>query len=216
MLKLNNLFVWRIATTFVWASVVASGWFWTQAIISAHVFSAVDAAPLPMPPDTTSTVALARLFGATSLPQAGPGPSPADRFVLSGVIASNVGQGAALIAVDGKSAQPFKVGSMLAPGFVLVSVAPREAMLAEEINSPVRFTLTLPLQLSGQSSSAAQITTSSIPGTAQLPTVPTATNSVGSPLATSNTADSLPTVPARADARRQPQMSSRRAEIRTQ
>ena len=216
MFKLNNSFVWRSATTLVWACIMISGWYWTQAGNIAQVLSTVSAVPTPTPPDMTDTVALTRLLGATPLPQAGPGPGPADRFVLLGVVASKVGQGAALIAVDGKPAQPFKVGSMLTPGYVLVSVAPREAMLAEEMNSPVRLTLTLPLRASAQPSSAVQAIVPSVPGNAQLPASSASAVTGVSPLPTPNAAEQPPAVPGRADARRQPLPSLRRDDQRTQ
>ena len=165
------------------------------------------------PPDLTTTVVLGRLLGAKSLPQADPGPNPADRFVLSGVIASRVGQGAALIAVDGKPAQPFTVGSALAPGYVLVSVAPREAMLAEEINAPVRLTLILPLQVSAQPS-AALPSTATIGASIAAPPAGSASGVANVlPLATPNSSEQTSPVPARADARRQ-QLSPRREDQR--
>ena len=209
------MFGWRSVTTLVWASVVISGWFWTHAGISARVYSTADAAPSQKTPDITNAAVLARLLGASPLPQAGPGPNPADRFVLSGVIASRVGQGAALIAVDGKPARPFTVGAMLSPGYVLVSLAPREAMLAEEVNSPVRLTLSLPLQVSAQSPTALQTSLSNVPSFALPPVGPASGISGVSPLVTPNVPEQTSPVPARADARRQPQQLLGREEQRT-
>lgn len=55
--------------------------------------------------------------------------SMSSRFMLLGVMAENSGTGAALIAVDGKPAKPFRVGSEVIPGYTLDSVKPRVATL---------------------------------------------------------------------------------------
>ena len=77
-------------------------------------------------PDVNS---LARALGA--LPDSGPAPAApaASRFSLLGVLAGSTHAGAALIAVDGEPARPFRVGSTVTPGFVLESVAPRRVVL---------------------------------------------------------------------------------------
>ncbi len=51
------------------------------------------------------------------------------RFMLLGVLAENSGAGAALIAVDGKPAKPFRVGSEVITGYTLESVKSRVATL---------------------------------------------------------------------------------------
>ena len=59
---------------------------------------------------------VARVLGAraqVAMPQA----SIASRFVLQGVVAVAPGGGAALIAVDGKPARPFRVGSAVEEGW---------------------------------------------------------------------------------------------------
>lgn len=149
MINLQNAIGYRLATVIVWAGVAVSGWYWTQVGLSARVRAVVDVAPPVMLPEVTHFAELARLLGAAPLVAAGPGPGPAERFSLSGVIATLVGQGAALISVDGKPARPFAVGSQIAPGYVLVGVGPREAMLADGPRSPVRAVLSLPVQRDG-------------------------------------------------------------------
>lgn len=162
MTKLKNLFGWPTATAFVWAFVALSGWYWTQAVIAASKPALPAVQRATASDDASNPITLPRLLGATPAAVAGLGPGPADRFVLSGVIASNIGQGAALIAVDGKPARPFAVGSELAPGYILVAVASREAMLAEGLNAPVRAVLTLPLLRSAETSAATQSAASSV------------------------------------------------------
>ena len=59
-------------------------------------------------------------------------PEAASRFVLLGVVADTDGQGAALIAVDGKPPRPFRVGAKVADGYVLHSVSARAAIARRE------------------------------------------------------------------------------------
>ena len=216
MSKLNNMVGLWSATAVVWAAVVISGWFWLQASLSARSSNTAPAAPALKVPDIAGTEVLARLLGSKSATQVGldSGLALADRFILSGVIASRGGQGAALIAVDGKPPKPFKVGATVSPGYVLVSVAAREAMLAEQLNAPVRLTLTMPLQGTAQSLGALQTPALSAPNIAPLPTGPVSgvsgasgvsDASGGLPQSQPNVAEETPAVPARADARRQPQ-----------
>ena len=198
-----------MATAVVWASVAMSGWYWTQVGLAAGGPVLVDAPSPVTTTDVSSPVELARLLGASAPVAAGPGPGPADRFVLSGVIASVGGKGVALISVDGKPARPFVLGSELASGYVLVSVAPREARLAEGLFAPVRVVLSLPVPRQSESTAVppvlaptALVTPAALPGAA--------------PQASSGTSaqESTP-VPARADSRRQPQTTLRREDRRT-
>ena len=210
---------WRMATAVVWAGAAMSGWYWTQVGLAAGGPVLVDA-PLPVTvPEISSPVELARLLGASAPVAAGPGPGPADRFVLSGVIASARGQGAALISVDRKPARPFALGSELAPGYVLVSVGPHQAMLAEGLFAPVRVVLTLPVPRQAESTSVPPVLA---PAALVTPAGPTTANSAptivpgAAPQASPDTsAQTPPPVPARADSRRQPQTTLRREDRRT-
>ena len=175
-----------------------------------------DTPPAAAAPEISSPMELARLLGAVAPAAAGPGPGPQDRFILSGVIASLVGQGAALISVDGKPARPFAVGSELAPGYVLVSVAPRAAMLAEGLFAPVRAVLSLPLPQQGEATSIAPVLASAVPITPGNPAAATLAPAGAPGVAPSVAIEpSPPPVPPRADARRQPQTYLRRDERRT-
>lgn len=87
--------------------------------------------------------ALARLLGAQPTLSAAPA-TPADRFKVMGVIASASGRGAALIAVDGQAPRAYRVGSELAPGFVLHSVAPSALNLSASPGGNVLVTLPVP------------------------------------------------------------------------
>jgi general secretion pathway protein C len=70
-------------------------------------------------------------------------PSLSSRFNLVGVVADRSQQGAALIAVDGRPAKPFRVGSVVDEGLVLQSVQPRRAVLAASATGPAAVTLEL-------------------------------------------------------------------------
>lgn len=86
---------------------------------------------------------LARLLGAQPTLSAAPA-TPADRFKVMGVIASASGRGAALVAVDGQAPRAYRVGSELAPGFVLHSVAPSALNLSASPGGDVLATLPVP------------------------------------------------------------------------
>ncbi|MDB5966583.1 MAG: hypothetical protein JWQ72_3083 [Polaromonas sp.] len=88
----------------------------------------------------------ARLLGARPSQAMAPQARASERFALAGVIAKVGGAGVALISQDGKPARAFAVGSHVAPGFVLKSVGPREALLADEVQATVQATLVLPPQ----------------------------------------------------------------------
>jgi len=66
------------------------------------------------------------------------------RCVLSGVVALNSGQGAALIAVDGQPPKAFKVGQTVVEGLLLQSLAPRQARLAATLDGPTLSRLDMP------------------------------------------------------------------------
>ena len=90
--------------------------------------------------DATAT---ARSLGLVA---AGPvaAPALASRFQLVGVIAGGPTQGAALIAVDGKPAKPFRVGAPVAEGLVLQSVQGRRVTLGAGGDAAATLTLELP------------------------------------------------------------------------
>ena len=126
----------RLSAFVIWSLVAATGVFWALRL---------SASPPPVPPYAVAVgnaVAvrgdLSRLFGAPlrapSVAQAT--PEAPSRFKLVGVMApgsktaqAEVGQGLALIAVDGKPAKPFAVGARLDSDLVLQSVGLRTAAI---------------------------------------------------------------------------------------
>jgi general secretion pathway protein C len=132
------------ATALVWALAAASIVFWglrlaapSDALAPPPVAAAVQAPPDP--------ALVARMLGAVpGRAEVAATPEAASRFVLLGVVADGAQQGAALIAVDGKPARPFRVGARVADGFVLQAVDTRAATLGASFDAPPAFTLQLP------------------------------------------------------------------------
>ena len=68
-------------------------------------------------------------------------------FTLIGVLSGrSSGGGAALIAVDGKPAKPFRVGAAVDEGLVLQALGPRQAQLGASMGGPATVTLDMPLK----------------------------------------------------------------------
>lgn len=135
----------RLATLALWLLAAGSGVYWGLHIAPQSSSAAVAApirAPLPVDP-----AAVARLLGANPV-AASPGALPtvgmASRFNLLGVVAARSRRGAALIAVDGKPARPYRVGSSVDEGLVLQSVEGRRAVLSASAGGPAVLTLELP------------------------------------------------------------------------
>ena len=215
-INVQKVFGWRLATAAIWAGVAASGWYWTQAGLFAARPAAVEAIVAAAPVEISNPAELARLLGAPPRVAAGPGPGPAERFSLIGVIAKVAGQGAALIAVDGKPAQPFAVGAQIAPGYVLVSVGLRDAKVADDSQAPTSVVLSMPVLRDGSSPTASATTgllaVAGSPITAPAMAAPAAT-SAAAPAASEEVIVTGP--PARADSRRQSPGSLRREDRRT-
>jgi general secretion pathway protein C len=136
---------WTVAgaTFALWALVAASAVYWGLKIAtpSQPATAAATAVRAPAPADPA---AVARLLGASPAAAAAPVVSLSSRFTLVGVVASRSNQGAALIAVDGRPAKPFRVGSAIDEGLVLQSVGARRATLAASREGPPVLTLELP------------------------------------------------------------------------
>ena len=133
----------RGLTLMVWALAVASIAYWGLRLLAQSPASALAplAVSVPMPPDPA---VIAGLLGATAA-QAPPQASLASRFALSGVVAGAPGGGAALIAVDGNPAKPFRVGGVIEDGLVLQSASARQATLGQSRDGPALVTLDMPL-----------------------------------------------------------------------
>ena len=120
----------RLGTLAIWALAAASAAYWGLRLTAPPPgIPAPAAAPAPVSADVQ---AMARLLGAVTAqtePQAAAAPV-SSRFALVGVLAGQQGgSGAALIAVDGKPAKPYRVGATVDAGLVLQSLGPRQARL---------------------------------------------------------------------------------------
>ena len=87
--------------------------------------------------------AAARSLGAATV-QAAVAPTLASRFQLQGVMAGGPDAGAALIAVDGKPAKPYRVGAAVSDGLVLQSAQGRRVTLGAAMDGPQTLMLELP------------------------------------------------------------------------
>jgi general secretion pathway protein C len=131
-----------IAMLLVWGAVAYSavtwGLRWTATGASpSNATSAVQALP------EVDVSAAARSLGVAPV-QAAAAPTMASRFQLQGVITGGPNAGAALIAVDGKPAKPFRVGAMVADGLVLQSAEGRRVTLGAAMDGPQTLELDLP------------------------------------------------------------------------
>lgn len=143
MLSLRSASVWVHATSWtVWAVVAFSATSWVLRGAGDDPDGSLRAPP-DLPALTVDASATARSLGLVT---AGPAAAPAlaSRFQLVGVLAGGPTQGAALIAVDGKPAKPFRVGAPVAEGMVLQSVQGRRVNLGAGGDATATLTLELP------------------------------------------------------------------------
>jgi general secretion pathway protein C len=136
---------WTVrSTTFVlWTLAALSTVYWGLKMASSS--SDTPSVPPVVRAPAADPVAVGRLLGAQ--PQAAattPAGNLAGRFVLTGVVASDSGGGAALIAVDGKPPRPYRVGARVDEGLVLQSVQGRRALIGASPEGPTTVTLELP------------------------------------------------------------------------
>ncbi|MDQ2927631.1 MAG: hypothetical protein M3R22_05625 [Pseudomonadota bacterium] len=124
----------RLASFVIWSLVAMTVVFWAL----RFGVRAPQAPAYAVPVDRSAPARndLARLFGAPTLAAAAARPEAASRFRLFGVMApkstaahESASYGIALIAVDGKPAKAFAIGSRLDGGLVLQSVGLRTASL---------------------------------------------------------------------------------------
>jgi len=145
-MRLHSPSLWpvRLTTLALWALAAASVVAWGLRLAAPASPMAAPAAAVPLAaPDAQ---AIARLLGAApvqgSLPAAG--PSAGSRYTLVGVLSGRKGtHGAALIAVAGQPARPFRVGARVDGDLVLQTLGRREAHLGPA-GAEATLTLELP------------------------------------------------------------------------
>lgn len=134
------------ATLGLWALAAASVVFWGLRL-SAPNDGLAPPAVASTPPAAIDSVAVAQLLGVVSAQSAAAAtPAAASRFALLGVVADRSQQGAALIAVDGKPARPFRIGSPVVDSYVLQAVGVRSATLGTRNGADAALTLQLPVR----------------------------------------------------------------------
>lgn len=142
---------WASVSAFVvWAlavgSAVAWGLQWSGQLPGASLGGRMSSVSL-LPSNDGALVdpgAVGRLLGAVEAPAAPPAtPTLASRMGLLGAISGD-DSAAALIAIDGKPPKPYRVGSTVADGLVLIAVTPRRAELGPSVGGPVTVTLDMP------------------------------------------------------------------------
>lgn len=146
--NLPTLWVPRLSAFGVAALLAASTAYWVLRQPTEHLAesllpdtagaAAVEAVP------ASELMLLARLLGSEKADAMNMTPSGlAGRVVLSGVVASAAGGGAALISIDGKPAKAFRVGARVTDELVLQSVTPHRALLAAQGEATTGLTLDL-------------------------------------------------------------------------
>lgn len=145
----------RIVTLAVWVLAALSATWWSLKFVGARP-SPLAVTTLAVPAAGSDPADLAKVFGPAmapvleAVPSAPKAADPGTRFVLVGVVADRASAGVALIAVDGKAARPYRVGSPVEDSYTLKSVAARSAVLAPSS----RTDQALMLELAPQASAA--------------------------------------------------------------
>ncbi len=131
-----------VVTLLVWGAVAFSAVTWGLRWSATGAAPSNATAAAQTLPEVDATAA-ARSLGAAPV-QAAAAPTLASRFQLQGVMAGGPNAGAALIAVDGKPAKPYRVGAVVADGMVLQSVEGRRISVGASMDGPQILVLELP------------------------------------------------------------------------
>ena len=138
----------RLLAFVVWAGVAGSAVFWGLKLFASPL--AVPTQAVVALPRSVAGGDLTRLFGVDAplaVAQAPPPPPESSRFQLIGVVtpraAAAQAQGLALIAVDGKTARAYRVGTVIDGDYVLRAVSARGAAIGPR-NGEVSVSLELP------------------------------------------------------------------------
>lgn len=133
----------------VWVLAALSATWWSLKFVGARS-SPMSVATLAAPAAGSDLADLAKVFGppiiapvVAAVAGAPKAVDPGTRFVLVGVVADRASAGVALIAVDGKAARPYRVGSPVEDNYTLKSVAARSAVLAPSSQADSALTLEL-------------------------------------------------------------------------
>lgn len=173
----------RLTTVVIWALAAASVVFWTLRL--QDMAGASAAVPVAQAALVADTQGLRKLLGAQAAPVALQAPSrEATRYQLLGVLAGTTSQGgAAIIAVNGQPARPYRVGTRIGDGdgddLYLQSLQGRQARLGASLDGPASVVLELP---EFKPAAAAPTGTNIRPGPAPMVNRNTSLPPVGQPL----------------------------------
>ncbi len=143
--------VWRTSSRWalpavsllVWGAVAYQGLSWGLGWFNTSEPTRDAVAVVSMGSDAEALAALRRSLGAEAESTVVP-PSLASRFALVGVMEGGPHAGAALMAVDGQPAKPYRVGAVVVEGVVLQSVQGRRISLGSTSDGPSTLVLELP------------------------------------------------------------------------
>jgi general secretion pathway protein C len=153
---MKNKWSMRLITALLWALAAASVVYWGLRLGGAGVTRTAPATAHVVPAGDASArlAALARVLGATPSTEAPAVASAPNRFGLLGVVAQG-SRGAALLVIDGKPAQPYRVGAQLEEGVLLQSVGQRHVVLSASAGGPALHRLELPGPMAANSAAPA-------------------------------------------------------------
>lgn len=139
----SNSWTLRLFTLMVWLAVGLCATYWAfKFVTNKHVEAT---AALPAPTVVVDSKAIGKLLGATDIVAVKVINTPAStKFTLFGLAKTANGKGVALIALDGKPARPYRVGSLVADDLVLKSISKTGVMLAVSLTALEGVTLELP------------------------------------------------------------------------
>jgi general secretion pathway protein C len=137
----QSLWWTRLITLLLAALAAGSAVYWVLKWPSAPVQISVADATEPASVDSS---AVARALGGGVVVASVVVPV-SNRFVLAGVVSGGVHRGAALIAVDGMPAKPYRVGAVVGEQWVLSAVQPRSVVLALQNGGAAEAGITLEL-----------------------------------------------------------------------
>lgn len=145
----QNKFSINAVTSLIWLTTIGTGLYWASLLLAER--KTPGYAPVVPPVVSIDSQAVARLMGSVNTPTAEKS-SVTERLKLLGVVAAELGAGAALISIDGKPAKPFRVGNAVEEGLYLRSAIGRQATLSTEQDQSVLFTLDMvPIEKQNQS-----------------------------------------------------------------
>lgn len=167
----TNRWTLRLFTLLVWLLVGLCAAYWAFKFVTTKPVEATAA--LATPTVVVDSKAIAKLLGATDTVSKQPTNTAAStKFTLFGLAATAGGKGYALIALDGKPARPYRVGSLVADDLMLKSISKTGVVLAASLTSPEGVTLELPERKPANTTAIAAVNQIGAPPAGAMPAPP--------------------------------------------